>query len=180
MEINLFNYDTILGKCVNGVSEHAQSPFERGECDSLNTLQIDLITSYHSITENGDISISTSLPKFPTKANIIYERLTPSAVMGLRNKYAFRDMSEEEYLDRFLNGLERMSASEIWEELKALSGNKTPCIVCFEKWDKFCHRHIVADWLGTKLDLKFDERLNITGKKKLKFNKALYLYEEEK
>lgn len=180
MEINLFNYDTILNHCVNGVSEHTQSPFERGECNSLNTLQIDLITSYHSITENGDISISTSLPKFPTKANIIYERLTPSAVMGLRNKYAFMNMSEEEYLDRFLNGLERMSASEIWEELKDLAGDRTPCIVCFEKWNRFCHRHIVAEWLEEKLGIRFNERVNINGKKKLKFNKTLYLYEEEK
>ncbi len=43
--------------------------------------------------------------------------------------------------------LSQLNASEVFAELSALANGKTFALVCYERPDAFCHRHLVADWL---------------------------------
>lgn len=43
--------------------------------------------------------------------------------------------------------LAKLNADSVVKELEELTGSKDICLVCFEKSDDFCHRHLVADWL---------------------------------
>lgn len=47
------------------------------------------------------------------------------------------------YKDTILNSL---NADAIAKQLLLLSNGKTPCLLCYETPEKFCHRHIVANW----------------------------------
>ena len=40
-----------------------------------------------------------------------------------------------------------LNANRVLEELKALSGGaENIALVCYEKPEDFCHRHLVANW----------------------------------
>jgi len=45
--------------------------------------------------------------------------------------------------------LAKLDACAVVKELEALVGDesKTPCLLCYETPDKFCHRHLVSAWL---------------------------------
>lgn len=43
--------------------------------------------------------------------------------------------------------LARLDARTVYEELVSLAGTEHIALVCFETPDKFCHRHLVAEWL---------------------------------
>lgn len=142
---------------------------------SFENKKVDFLTSYHARSVDGDLCISTGNAKY-TKANIAFCELMPHNIIGCE-KYAFLNMSDEVYLEKTLEGLAKMDAGLIWEKMQSLTiGDKIPCIVCFEKWDKFCHRHIVARWLEQELGLVFDERINFEGKENLILDTEKFLY----
>lgn len=43
--------------------------------------------------------------------------------------------------------LDKLSASEVVKALEELSPTEDFALVCYEKPEDFCHRHLVADWL---------------------------------
>jgi len=43
--------------------------------------------------------------------------------------------------------LDKLSANDVWNELRKLSGGAPFALVCYEKPTDFCHRHLVAEWL---------------------------------
>jgi hypothetical protein len=60
--------------------------------------------------------------------------------------YSILDMkdNEEQYREAFLKHLEKFG------ELGLSKLQDGDVLLCFEKSDKFCHRHIVAEWLQKK------------------------------
>jgi len=50
--------------------------------------------------------------------------------------------------------LAALDRNEVIRELRELVGDdsKTICLVCYETPDKFCHRHLVAKWLGCAME----------------------------
>ena len=55
----------------------------------------------------------------------------------------------EHYVSRFIpERLDKLDVQNVLNEIIELVGSKTPCLLCYEKPDEFCHRHLVADWLN--------------------------------
>lgn len=70
-----------------------------------------------------------------------YLKLAPSA--QILNDYKNGVINEEQYTQLFLTYLNTLDKEAILNEL----GDN--CILCcYEKSTTFCHRHIVANWLG--------------------------------
>ena len=55
--------------------------------------------------------------------------------------------------------LDLLDARQVVSDLIKLSGGKDIALLCYETPDKFCHRHLVADWL-TENDYYVDEFKN--------------------
>lgn len=51
-----------------------------------------------------------------------------------------------EYQKQVLN---RLNPEEVVKRLYTLSSNHDIALICYEKSESFCHRHLVADWLNS-------------------------------
>ena len=66
-----------------------------------------------------------------------------------------------------------------------LKGEKDPILLCYEKEQAFCHRHIVAEYVEIKYgikvkDIKIDENLNIIENERPEYIKTMLLEVMEK
>ena len=61
------------------------------------------------------------------------------------NKHEDQDYYRDMYKETVLDPLIPLS---VYQDLEKMSGGKDVALVCYEKPDKFCHRHLVADWLS--------------------------------
>jgi len=81
-----------------------------------------------------------------------YKLLAPS--WDIYDEYKNRGGTPERYTERFLK--ERLSVLDKESVLRNLTeladGKKEIALVCYEKPGDFCHRHIVADWLGQGIE----------------------------
>ena len=51
------------------------------------------------------------------------------------------------YVERFNQEvLSKLDAKQVYDELTALTGNTDIALVCYERPECFCHRHLVANW----------------------------------
>lgn len=46
-----------------------------------------------------------------------------------------------------LHVLDKLNPSEVVLDLYTISSNNAVALLCYESYDKFCHRHIVRGWL---------------------------------
>ena len=44
--------------------------------------------------------------------------------------------------------LQKLDKDTVLQELSAMTGGQDFALVCYEKPGDFCHRHLVAEWLG--------------------------------
>ena len=54
---------------------------------------------------------------------------------------------EVEYRETVLSHLEK---DKVLRQLERMSGGKDVVLMCYERSDSFCHRHIVASWIGAE------------------------------
>lgn len=54
------------------------------------------------------------------------------------------DFYKQKYYETVLNATE---PEEVAAKLKVLADGKDVCLLCYEVPEKFCHRHLVAEWL---------------------------------
>ena len=65
---------------------------------------------------------------------------------------------EENYSkDYYQFVLDRLNPEQVIKELNNLSGGKDVVLLCYEKPYKFCHRHLVAKWFKTELNIEVEE-----------------------
>lgn len=50
--------------------------------------------------------------------------------------------------------LDKLYKSIVIEELRDIAGENNLYLLCYEIPKKFCHRHLLADWLNGALDKK--------------------------
>jgi uncharacterized protein YeaO (DUF488 family) len=67
-------------------------------------------------------------------------------------RYKSDKITTEEYIEEYHNKvLSRLDAKKVYEDLK------DKVILCYEKSNEFCHRHLVAIWIENKLGIKIEE-----------------------
>lgn len=75
-----------------------------------------------------------------------YKKLAPKYDFFMKWK---ETQDNDYYIDCFNKQvLNNLNVDEVLEELYKLSNNKDIVLLCYETPDKFCHRHLVADWLN--------------------------------
>lgn len=47
--------------------------------------------------------------------------------------------------------LDNLDRTQVWLDLHEISDGKDIVLLCYEKPSDFCHRHLVAEWLGTSV-----------------------------
>lgn len=103
------------------------------------------------------VSIARTRPWFLSKDLLVWylSDLAPTGeIIGTKNnpkKY------EEKYNNEILSNT---SAEEVMLQLEryaSLSGKDKVVLLCYESPEKFCHRHIVAKWLGEMIGEKIEE-----------------------
>lgn len=73
----------------------------------------------------------------------------------------FRSVCPETYLRRYREILERLDPAAVRDRLMELG--RIPVLLCFERAHdiqsgaKWCHRHVVAQWLEDRLSIKVEE-----------------------
>ena len=125
---------------------------------------MELYTSYFAKAKNFDtnkyalISIAGKAPDGWEFAQ--YKKLAPSWDIWKswhdRMEKAGSSMYREEeedlacdiYTDRFQKEiLGKLNANMVIDEIRQIADGKIPVLFCYEVPGKFCHRHLVADWL---------------------------------
>lgn len=124
---------------------------------------VDLYTSNHayelkSSYKNLSINTADKPGKYISTNKNLY-KLAPSSVCNMSFD-DYKDLSIEQKIHAYENGLKNLDPSEIWEEIKYLTPEgQTPTILCTcAAKGSMCHRHIVAKWLSENLGLKFVEK----------------------
>lgn len=83
-----------------------------------------------------------------------YKVLAPKYNFFVEWKYGAHKGDNEYYVDQFnkcvLNGLNRDSVIGELENLAGVTHDKI-ILLCYEKPTDFCHRHLVAEWLGSDI-----------------------------
>jgi len=112
-------------------------------------------TSYYSVAGNlnNAVSIAGRAPTWYKGRE--YKKLAPK--YWFFKKY--KDPSDEHYKDEeyyieqfYKEVLDNLDPQKIYEEL-----GKDSVILCWETPEKFCHRHLVAEWLSKNLGIKIEE-----------------------
>ena len=107
-------------------------------------------TSYYS--KNADnpnaVSIAAKCPAFYKGRE--YKKLAPKYWFFKKYK---EDGDEDFYIEQYHKEvLNKLDPRQVYEELGA-----DAVILCWEAPDKFCHRHIVADWLFDHIGIEIKE-----------------------
>ena len=98
------------------------------------------------------VSISRTIPESVTVDDRI-PSLYPddSLLFGYRNG----NIDEMEYTSWYLRKIKKLGVENIISEIKRCGDNLV--LLCWEAPDKFCHRHILADYLNKNSDLNITE-----------------------
>lgn len=111
-----------------------------------------IYTSYFANIKNlsNDMipfSIARWKPKWYTGKTII--SLAPSQELLLWWRASDKsDKSKEKYIKLYNKQLNEKDPRRLAALLHKECGEKIPVLLCFEKPENFCHRHLVADWLN--------------------------------
>lgn len=96
---------------------------------------------------------------------------TPSWFLDMSNHYSYKALAPKylwwrEWHDRFSDDLEsaksiefyglkycntvlnNLNANAIKNEMRRLSNDNDVCLLCYETPEKFCHRHLICNWLN--------------------------------
>ena len=107
-------------------------------------------TSYYakSIKLPNVVSIAAKAPSWYTGRE--YKKLAPK--FWFFKKYK-EDNDEKFYTEQYQKEvLDPLDAKQVFEEL-----GENSILLCWEKSDKFCHRHLVSKWFKEKLNIDVTE-----------------------
>lgn len=93
------------------------------------------------------VSIARYAPPF--YHGIEYKILAPSYDCLNDYKYGEHKGNTDKFLGRYMSELAKLNAKEVVKVLEELTNVKEDKIIllCFEKPEDFCHRHLAAAWL---------------------------------
>lgn len=93
------------------------------------------------------VCVSIALKAPPTYVGSTFKPLAPSWL--LLTDYKNHEINEAEYTRRYnAEVLRPLDKASVRAGLDRISGGRDVVLLCWEGPNKFCHRHIVAQWLG--------------------------------
>jgi uncharacterized protein YeaO (DUF488 family) len=103
------------------------------------------------------ISISLYTPKYFIGDSYIDVAPTKEILMDWKN-----GKKDDEAIGHYIRMykskvLRKLDAQKIYNNLKLLSKGKDVVLICYEKPNEFCHRHLLAEFLEEKLNIKIIE-----------------------
>lgn len=107
-------------------------------------------TSYYSKSakDPNAVSIAAKCPVWYTGRE--YKKLAPSYDLLMKYK---EDHDEEFYKEQYQKQvLDKLDPKQVYKEL-----GENAVLLCWENSEKFCHRHLVSDWLMKSLGVKIEE-----------------------
>ena len=111
---------------------------------------------FFEYTGPGRISIARFPPRGTPAGYRVYKALAPGPW--------FKSVSEAEYRKRYAKQLGALDARATYDDLVELAAGEEPVLLCWERkadlaaGKVFCHRRIVAEWLGETLGIAVPER----------------------
>lgn len=84
-----------------------------------------------------------------------YKQLAPKSSFFFKwkenhdNDYYIRCFSEQV--------LDKLIPEDVYKDFQSLGNGKDVVLLCYEKPENFCHRHLVAKWLSYNLGIKIEE-----------------------
>lgn len=110
------------------------------------------------------VPVSISLKPPVGYKGLQYKKLAPSPSILYNWK---QDYDKDEYIIRFYKEiLNRLTIKQVITELRELCGDKDIALICYEKPEDFCHRHLVAEWLISN-GFRCEEWTNETEQKQM-------------
>ncbi|HEY8244431.1 MAG TPA: DUF488 family protein [Casimicrobiaceae bacterium] len=112
--------------------------------------------SFFEYTGPGRISIARFPPRGTPAGFRVYRALAPGPW--------FKSVSEAEYRKRYAAQLAALDPKRTYQDLVTLTADDEPVLLCWERKADleagrvFCHRRIVAEWLGSTLGIDMPER----------------------
>ena len=103
---------------------------------------------------NGFISISL----YPSKNEFVrheYKSLAPN--WKLFENLKSNIISQEKFIEEFMEQLHSLNPNRVVDDLKSLVIGFEPILMTNGTKKKFCHRHVVADWLQNELNIQIEE-----------------------
>lgn len=112
------------------------------------------ISKINKIKELGMVPVSVTrfLPETLKVENI--PELSPESIILFRYK---RDHNVSKFTESFKLQLSKLNKEKIINKLEDISqknDNADIVLVCYEKKGDFCHRHILAEWLGSDYNIE--------------------------
>lgn len=118
-----------------------------------------IFTSYFDRTEKprieGLVPIGIAGISPPGFDGLEYKRLAPKRF--IYDNY-IKSGDEETYSrDYFRHVLDKLNPEQVLKDLENFSGGKDIVLLCYEKPNQFCHRHLVAYWMKSELGIEIEE-----------------------
>jgi len=79
------------------------------------------------------------------------------SVIELAPRAEMLKMPEAQYLQEYEKILNNLNPSRILNRIQTYAGSNNVALLCYEKSEAFCHRHLVAKWLNENLSLNVTE-----------------------
>ena len=91
-------------------------------------------------------------PKWFDGPNLISIAPTKDILLNCKNNH-------QEFIKRYKNEVLSIhrDPQDFVNRLKFISNGNDVALCCFEEPDKFCHRHLIAEWLNNTLNLEIQE-----------------------
>lgn len=93
------------------------------------------------------IGISRSVPRF----------VQVKRCMALAPSWELMKAPEEEYEPLYKELLSRLNPFQVLEQIERMADRKPFALLCYEKPNEFCHRHLVAKWLEDSTGIQICE-----------------------
>ena len=115
-----------------------------------------VLTSYYGkaqkLRKDNILVVNIAVKKPNWFQGISYVKLFPERGM--------LKLDEVEYTERYEAILSRLAPMQVYRDLDTMMRNygaSAVALVCWEKPDKFCHRHLVSKWFKEKLGMDVKE-----------------------
>lgn len=110
-----------------------------------------IYTSYYGnlkkLKESNIIPISIARWQPKWYAGITYKVVAPTADM-LKS-----DNIKDDYVAQYKRILSALNAKKVVDQILFLTGGRDCALLCYEKPNDFCHRHLLAEWLQSELGI---------------------------